>query len=334
MEFNKQQLEPQAGESVLDLLLRHNQQISYSCKSGNCQSCLVKSLQGDIEPTAQRGLKSTLISQGCFMACQQAAENIAHCCPIDKQVLFGSARLIEKHFFNDDICRLKLELSCALYYHAGQFINLKNIHGVSRSYSLASLPSQDTFLELHVRRKDGGEMSNWIFNEFQAGDYIDVQGPIGECFYVTDNLSMDLILIGTGTGAAPLIGIARDAIQSGHLGDIHFYHGASHVKDLYLDESLSDLQNSVTNFYYHPCISSSMPLSSSSLEEKNKKYKNGLCNLIALDDIKDAKNSRLYICGNPQMVLSTSKKAFLNGVSISNIYSDPFEYKDMRKIAR
>ena len=42
------------------------------------------------------------------------------------------------------------------------------------------------------------------------------------------------------------------------------------------------------------------------------------------------KDTRLYICGNPKMVLLPSKKIFLNGVSISNIYSDPFEYKDMR----
>lgn len=333
MKFNNHELEPEDGESILDLLLRHKQPISYSCKSGSCQSCLLVFQKGEVEPAAQRGLKPTSVLQGYFLACQQPAQNIQQCSQIQEQALYSSARLIEKHFYNDDICRLRLELSCALYYHAGQFINLKNANGVSRSYSLASLPSQDTFLELHVRRKEGGEMSGWIFNEFQEGDFVDVQGPIGECFYKTENPAINIVLIGTGTGAAPLIGIARDAIQSGHTGNISFYHGGSEAKYLYLHKELSALQNSIANFFYHPCLtfdgvtSDGVPSDGVSSDVK---IRTGLCEQFALAEIEDAKNTQLYICGNPQMVLTTSKKAFLNGVSIANIYTDPFEYKDMR----
>jgi len=337
MIFNEHELTPEEDETVLDLLLRHDQPISYSCKSGNCQSCLLKFQKGEAEPAAQRGLKPTSILQGYFLACQQPAQGIQQCSQIDEQALFSSARLIEKYFYNNDICRLRLELSCALYYHAGQFINLKNNQGVSRSYSLASFPKKDAFVELHIQRKDGGEMSGWIFDEFKEGDFIDVQGPIGKCFYTQDNLAMDIMLIGTGTGAAPLIGIARDAIHSGHSGNIHFYHGGSDAKYLYLHEELKALQNLADNFIYHPCISSEIPAvnaSMSSSSKLSKEYREGLCNLIALGEINDAKNTRLYICGNPQMVLITSKKAFMIGVQIANIFTDPFEYKDMRKKPR
>jgi len=340
LEFNGQEFEADGAESVLDLLLRHDQLISYSCKSGNCQSCLLKSLTGEVIPAAQRGLKSTLVAQGYFLACQQPAKLINHCSHIDEQALFGSARLIEKHFYTQDICRLRLELSCSLYYHAGQFVNLKNANGISRSYSLASLPSEDEFIELHVRHKTGGVMSEWVFNEFSAGDFIDVQGPIGECFYTADNPSKILMLIGTGTGAAPLLGIARDAIHCGYAGDIHFYHGASEVESFYLHDTLSALQQTVSNFSYHPCLSPPDVLSPDSIspdpepELPSKAYQTGFCNEIALSEMNDAANSCLFICGNPQMVTTTSKKAFLNGVSIKNIYTDPFEYKDMRKKPR
>lgn len=325
MKFNDTEYTAAANESVLDLLLRSGQDISFSCKSGSCQSCLLKALKGDVDADAQRGLKSTAIEQGHFMACQQPAKTIEQACYVDEHALFGPAQLIEKHFYNADICRLRLEPSCALFYHAGQFINLKNPLGVSRSYSLASVPSLDPFLELHIHRKDHGEMSNWIFESFNEGDFIELQGPIGECFYSSSAPTMDIVMIGTGTGAAPLEGIARDAIRAGHKGDVHFYHGAQSLEYLYLHEILKTREKENANFFYHPCL----------LEKQaSGNFRQGLCNDIALSEIKAPINTLLYLCGNPEMVRTTSKAAFLSGVSIHNIFTDPFEYKELRKSPR
>jgi NAD(P)H-flavin reductase/ferredoxin len=325
LKFNNSSFQPQANESVLDCLLRHGQDVDFSCKSGSCQACLLKALKGDVDTDAQRGLKVTAIEQGHFLACQQPAQSIELACKIDEHALFGSARLVEKYLYNDEICRIRLEPSCSLFYHAGQFVNLKNAQGVSRSYSMASLPSEDAYLEFHIRRKVQGEMSNWIFDTFKEGDFIDIQGPLGECFYTPDSPLNTLLLIGSGTGAAPLIGIARDAIRSQHKGDIHFYHGAREAQYLYLHEILNDLQTMVPNFFYHPCTSE---------KEVSSDIHYGSCNEIALNEMYQPKTTQLYLCGNPQMVMRTSKKAFLDGVSIKNIYTDPFEYKDKRKTPR
>src|SRR4051812_16858802 len=74
------------GESVLDCLLRHEAAVSYSCKSGVCQACLMKSAGGNIPERAQRGLKDTLQAQGYFLACCcEPAEDLTITQPGDEQ---------------------------------------------------------------------------------------------------------------------------------------------------------------------------------------------------------------------------------------------------------
>jgi hypothetical protein len=85
----------------------------------------------------------------------------------------------EKTALADDVCQLRIESATSLYYHAGQFINLRRADGLTRSYSLASLPMEDGFLELHVKRMPGGAMSQWIHDELAVGDELELQGPHG-----------------------------------------------------------------------------------------------------------------------------------------------------------
>jgi NAD(P)H-flavin reductase len=69
---------------------------------------------------------------------------------------------------------------------------LKNPEGVIRSYSLASLPAKDHFLELHIRRKKSGQFSHWIFDEFQLGEYIDLQAPPLETAFIPHKITINL----------------------------------------------------------------------------------------------------------------------------------------------
>src|SRR5664279_3199760 len=54
----------------------------------------------------------------------------------------------------------------------------------SRSYSVASAPS-DPLVELWVERLDDGEVSTFLADVVQAGDDLEVRGPIGGWFVWT-----------------------------------------------------------------------------------------------------------------------------------------------------
>jgi NAD(P)H-flavin reductase/ferredoxin len=314
------------NETVLDALLRHKKEVSYSCLSGLCQSCLLHAIKGDIIPDAQSGLKSTAINSNHFLACQQPASTIDSVADIDLNALFSHAIVVEKSWYATDVLCLKLDPVNPHYYHAGQFINIRNPQGDIRSYSIANLPATEPFIELHIQRIVNGKLSTWLFDTVNLGDIIEFQGALGHCFYVPDsnNTDNDLMLIGTGTGAAPLIGIAKDALHAKHQGEIHFYHGVRAIESLYLQKQLTNLEEEYSNFYYYPCLSGEVNGEDNSLAFHYMNY--GRASDIALQAISSPSTTQLFLCGNPDMVNTTKKMALLSGILPENIYTDPFEH--------
>lgn len=321
--YQDTQYETRADESVLDVLLRHDIDIPYSCKAGVCNTCVMVSEGERLPRNATQGLKDTLVEQGYFLACQCVPSGRIVVRKADDFGLFGKAIILEKDIMSQDVCRLRLRSATDLYYRAGQYINLRMPKNQIRSYSLASLPSQDDYLELHIKRMKNGLVSNWLFDEVQANDDLDIQGPFGECYYLPGNPDSNILMIGTGTGLAPLIGILRDAINSGHQGQIKLYHGEREPSALYLDDYLTEIASTHQNFQYFPCVSNLT-------EHRNNDVYQGRASDYAFANNKVLKDSLVYLCGSPQMVNSARKQAYLNGAEMKHIYADPFVTKDLR----
>lgn len=315
--------EAKADESVLDTLLRHNIDIPYSCHAGVCNTCVMVCDGNEVPDNATRGLKDTLVDQGYFLACQYVPLESVTVRKAEQFGLFCQTMVLEKTVLSEHVCRLRLQPAADLYYRAGQYINLRMPNGEIRSYSLASLPKQDDFLELHIKRMPDGLVSNWLFDEVQQGDTLDIQGAFGDCYYLPKSPDSNILMIGTGTGLAPLIGILRDAITSGHTGQIRLYHGDRNSDGLYLDDDLRQLAATYQNIHYTPCVSS--------LGEHDKQdVFQGRATDRAFADNKDLKNSLVFLCGSPEMVKSARKLAYLNGADMKNIYADPFVSKELR----
>lgn len=315
----------QPGESVLDTLLRHDVDVPFSCKNGVCHTCLLRRIDGSVSDIAQKGIRSTLRTLNYFMACQfEPGSNIEIALP-DEASICGSVTVTDIECLAPDICKVRLQTPVPLYYHAGQYINLRRPDGLMRSYSLASTPQQDTHLEIHVRRLKNGNMSNWIHDSVRVGDELEFMGPFGECFYQPDQPDQLLVLIGTGTGLAPLIGIVRDALHSDHKGNIHLYHGSRNFDGFYLHREIKHLTEKHQNLTYTPCLSGDV---------RSDECKTGRADEIAFSDFTDLKATRLFLCGHPDMVRKAKKTAYLNGASLDQIHADPFELTDLRKQPR
>ena len=143
---------------------------------------------------------------------------------------------------------------------------------------------------------------------------IDIEGPNGHCFY-TDGPEHSILMIGTGTGLAPLLGILRDALHQGHNGPIHLYHGAFCPEELYLHDMLTDMAQKHSNFYYYGCVSDQEPADG---------IKKGYASDIALLEHPVLKGWKVFLCGAPDLVKKTSKMAFLSGANMQDISSDAF----------
>lgn len=304
----------QPEETVLDTLLRNGFEVPNSCRAGACHTCLLHCVNGEVTGASQQDLKPAQQRLNHFLSCQCVPETDIEVSLPDDEDVFISVRLIDKQQLSPSVWRFRFETAVPMFYHAGQFVNLKNKDGLIRSYSLSSLPNEDDFLEIQVRDVPDGKMSQWLINEFSPGMHVELEGPNGHCFY-TNAPEHSLLMIGTGTGLAPLYGIVRDALHQGHYGDIYLYHGAACVEDLYLHQTLGDLARKHDNLHYFGCVNGA-PDSHSVI--------NGHAPDVALAEHKSLRGWKIFLCGAPEMVQKTSKMAFLAEASLKDISSDPF----------
>ena len=313
------------GETVLAALIRQGADVPYSCRKGTCLTCLMRAPQGTVPAAAQAGLKDSLALETYFLPCICTPEqDLVLAAPDDAQV-FSRATVVALERLAPSIARVILRPAASLYYRAGQFLNLRRADGLVRSYSLASVPRLDPDLEIHVKRLPGGAMSNWVFDDLAPGESLDLQGPNGTCFYVPGREAQSLLLVGNGSGLAPLIGIARDALQAGHRGAIHLYHGSRHPRGLYLQETLTDLAAAHPEFHYHPCVSGLVV---------PEGHRAGRAEAVAFGDHGDLTGWRVFLCGYPPMVQGARKQAYLAGAAMADIYADPFELRELRQKPR
>jgi NAD(P)H-flavin reductase len=271
--------------------------------------------EGEPTPASQVGIKETLKAQQHFLICSCVPEADMQVAVPDRAGSAFETTVLSSELLNTDVIRLRLVRPEGYDYLPGQFLNLTNDAGVSRSYSLASVPGLDDFLELQIRHVPEGQVSGWVAEKLQVGDSVTISQAAGECSYLPGREDQPLLLVGTGTGLAPLVGIARDALQQGHGGPIHLYHGSSTAEGLYLVEELKAMDEANPTFHYHPCVSRGTP---------QQGMQSGRAVDAALADFAQLSGWRVFLCGREDMVKAMQKKSFLAGASMQDIFADPF----------
>jgi NAD(P)H-flavin reductase/ferredoxin len=303
------------GETVLDTLLRENVNLSFACKKGTCHSCMIRSTNVPPPQKSQSGLKNTLIKQNYFLACQCVPEQDMHLKLPDQSEFYRMGTVVVNQLLNRNTILLVIAFEDAFEFNAGQFVNLQRSDGLTRSYSIANIPQESNTLEFHIRRLPGGKFSEWLHDEISVGDSIAVSEPRGHCFYIPERHEQGILLVGTGTGLAPLAGILSDALAQGHSGPIHLFHGSREAEDLYRIDEMRQLADQHANFHYTPCLSGN---------HVPDGFAAGRVNEIVFSQLSDLKSWRVFLCGHPEMVNQMKKQAFLKGAAIADIYADAF----------
>lgn len=313
--YAKQSFELGKNESVLDCLTGHGIPIPFACQSGVCQTCLMRAIAGVPPESAQQGLKNSLKIQNYFLACVCYPEDDLEVVLPDEHQATVDTTVRKLELLSEEIMLVELECHAPFEYRAGQFVNLVHDSVHIRSYSIASVPGLDKYLQLHVRRLPEGRVSGWIHDDLTIGHPVEIRGPAGDCLYVPGNPEQAIMLIGTGAGLAPLYGILRDALNQGHSGPVRLFHGSRDRRGLYLVEELRELSERYANFDYIPCLSGT---------HVPPGFTAGRAHEEALKEVPNLKDWRVYLCGHPEMVKIAKKKAYLGGAAMKDIYADAF----------
>lgn len=323
--FRGTRIELGPGESALDALDRVGIPLKSGCRSGVCGACLVRVTKGTVPADARRGIAPVLTAQGAAFACCLRPTEDLELDDLDGG-LEHRARIVALETIGQDVLRMRLACEGNFDYTPGQYVVLQRDDGLERSYSLASLPG-DATLELHVRRTIGGAMSSWLFDGARPGDGVGLRGPLGTCCYTPERQDGPLVLVGAGTGLAPLFGILRDALNRGHTGPIQLFHGARDTNGLYYRAELLAIASAASNVTVRGCVlEGPTPDPSVRVAPLGDAVASVFPNLAGC---------RVFLCGDGSLVRSLKRRFFLAGAASRDLLADPFDAAALpaRKIA-
>jgi len=317
------------GESVLAAALRQGVMLPYSCKNGTCGSCKGRVVIGEVHypfhpPLA---LERCEIAEGQALMCQAEPleDLVVEVREIealrDIPVRMLPARVVEKTFLADNVVRLVLRLPRAqrLQFLAGQYVDVFAEGGKRRAFSIASCPSLEDEIELHIRHVEGGDFTGYVFNDLEERDIMRFEGPLGNFFVRNDAPDRPLIMMGGGTGFAPLKSMIENLLEGGDRREIHLFWGARTVGELYLDELPARWARENPHIHYTRAVS----------EEAAPPELHAFAGLVhdaVLARHADLGGFDVYMSGPPAMI-DAAKNAFrAHGVREDRLFYDSFEF--------
>ncbi len=317
------------GETLLAAALRENLVIPYGCRNGSCGHCRGRVLSGqfhyaygDLPP----GLDETAAACGHALFCQAIPDSdmMIEVREIkteqEIQVKTLPCRAEDLHQAAHDVMVIKLKLPATerLQFLAGQYIEILLKDGRRRAFSIANAPHEDEFIELHIRHVDGGTFTDHVFASMKAKAMLRIEGPFGN-FYLREASDRPILLIGGGTGFAPLKGIVEHALHHGNQRPMHLFWGVRALRDLYMDALPSQWARNHEHLQYTPVLSEPMADDAWSGET-------GTVVESVLRHYPDLSGFDAYFAGPPAMC-TAARDAFLeHGLSEEHMFSDAFEY--------
>lgn len=317
------------GESVLSAALRQGVMLPYSCKNGTCGSCKGTIDRGEVHYPFHPPLALTReeIGDGAALFCQaepvedlviQAREIEA---VRDIQVRKLPARIIEKTLLATDVMRVKIKLPNAqrLQFLAGQYLDVLLPEGKRRAFSIASAPQMEDEIELHIRHVDGGDFTGQVFNELKERDILRIEGPQGTFFIRNDKPERPMILMGGGTGFAPLKSMIEDLLAHEDKRPLHLFWGVRSREELYMHAQAKEWAQDHDHIQYSNALSD--PQGDSPADSFT-----GFVHSAVLEQYPELSELDIYMSGPPAMI-DTARLAFLeHGAVKRRIYFDSFEF--------
>jgi CDP-4-dehydro-6-deoxyglucose reductase len=311
-------------ETILDAAIRQGVNLPYGCRNGFCGDCRAILSQGEINyPNGQPPVMSDNETDVCY-TCQATTNSdltigvteVIASADIQTRIMPCKIDRIDR--LNNDVILLKLKLPEGerLQFLAGQYLNFILDDGSKRAFSIANAPHDDAFIELHIRHVSGGAFTDQLFNGMQEKTILRIEAPLGS-YYLREESERPIILMGGGTGFAPLKGIIEHAFQIGVNRPMHLYWGVRSRADLYLPDLPEQWAARYPNFSYTPVLSEPDP---------EWQGKTGWVHEAVIENYPDLSAHEVYMSGPPPMIQAGKETFLSHGLSDEKLYSDSFEY--------
>lgn len=182
-------------------------------------------------------------------------------------------------------------------YKAGQFILVKiqNNPDMYRAYSISSYNQDGKALSVTIKKVPDGYGTGIIFDNFNEGDTVELEGPMGNELSVDKNADKVLFVAG-GIGITPFVPMVQNVVDNeNNHSEVELIYGVNYEKDFLYDDHFSKMDKLDETFNYTKVVAF----------DENWDGKKGFVTDVIQDiDLDDYK---IYMCGPGPMIDATMK---------------------------
>ena len=320
---NKDIIEVDTGNTILEVALENNIDFPHGCRSGNCGACKSKIISGDVEmsPYSEFALEEEDKNKGYILACRAVPWSDCEIIVVNENEQ-ESNKIVEFETvvksitrINEDIYIIKLEekKNNDFQFFAGQYAELTFGNLAEKHFSMANSPKSNE-LEFHVKVLSNGQTSEYIKNELQLNDKIKIKGPYGDAFLRSNHKGPNIAIAG-GTGLAPIISIVKSAIENNMKQSFKIYYGAKTEEELYFINEIKEIIKRNSNIEFYTVVNKC---------DNSSNIRTGNVTDAIIEDIEDFDGYKAYLAGPPGMVEAAEKLLLSLGIRKIDIHSDAF----------
>ncbi|WP_191565048.1 NADH:ubiquinone reductase (Na(+)-transporting) subunit F [Janibacter melonis] len=333
------EIECDEDQTILEACLRNGVWLPHSCTHGTCATCKCEWLDGEVDhgQASSFALMDFEREEKLLTCCAKPRSDVTieadldvdedlEVFPVDDYT--GTVTVLED--IATDTRRLVVELDREMGFNAGQYMKLlvpacADGPEVDRTYSMANPPTQTRTLEFHIRKVEGGRGSDgWVFKDLAVGHQIRLSGPYGR-FVLKTGDDRHGIMVGGGTGLAPMKSMVRHALENGEYeGELTLYAGGRSRAWLYDVDVFRALEEEHEGFTFRPCLSDETPEEVAASGDDPDRYGYGLVTDVIAADHDKLSGCAGYLCGPPLMVESALKVLMSKRLFPRDIYREDF----------
>ncbi|MCY0909584.1 MAG: 2Fe-2S iron-sulfur cluster binding domain-containing protein [Sulfobacillus thermotolerans] len=325
------EMEVNEGETVLRAAFRQGIMLMHGCKEGQCASCKSILLEGDMDLLKHStfALPDYEREQDYILLCRTVpySDLVIELLNYDEDLLKlaipvksypGRVQEIVPLTHDMRLLRVALDNEAGFRFFAGQYADITSVrHQVTRSYSMASTPRTLHQLEFLIKVYPGGAFSSLLDGDLRPDDPLTLTGPYGIC--CRRDGEGPVVLVGGGSGMAPLLSIVRDMGDRGIDRPIWFFYGARNVPDLICQQEIVELGGHFQQFTFVPALSAwdgaqDWHGETGYIHEVVHRW-------LTRGELTEAD---AYVCGPPPLIDAVIPVLRMKGIDVDRIYFDKF----------
>jgi toluene monooxygenase electron transfer component len=324
-------------ETILHAGLRQGLTLPYECATGTCGTCRARVTSGEVEMRWNEapGAAKLKRDKGDVLMCQSYARSdcvlrvpsditvAEKALPAPRQGLIRGIRRLTK-----DVARFDLHLSAPMSFQAGQFVVVETADLVgARAYSMVNFDAESDRIELVVKRKPGGQFSDWLFDERRGDREVAVFGPLGRAVFHPHE-GRNFVCIAGGSGIAGMMSILACAVQTDYFRDhkAAVFFGVRTLQDTFYLEPLSRyVSESHGNLKVVVALSDEPTKTPSHAAFPMLALASGMVHDVAAKAMAGSNPDLIaYVAGPPIMVDAAIRALIVSGVPNRDIRYDKF----------